>query len=75
MPHGFGEVDLRTAIVVTQSISRVNVFPSMKIDWGTCSSQLGHTTSWVCFRCHDESRKTHEGVTIREDCGSCHAIE
>ena len=64
-----------TAIGVTQAFYRHNVFPSMKIGWGTYSSQLGHTTSSGCFRCHDESHKTRDGVTIRQDCESCHAIE
>ena len=75
MPQGLEEVDLRTAIAVTQSVYRHNVFPSMKIDWGTYSSQLGHTTSLGCFRCHDENHKTRDGLTIRQDCESCHVIE
>ena len=45
MPQGLEEVDLRTAIAVTQSVYRHNVFPAMKIDWGTYSESLGHTTS------------------------------
>jgi hypothetical protein len=73
--QGFEEVDLRAAIAVTQSVYRHNVFPSMKIDWGSYSSQLGHTTASGCFRCHDESHKTRDGVTIRQDCESCHVIE
>ena len=75
LPHGFEEGDLRTAIGVTQALYRHNVFPSMMIGWGTCPSQLGHTTSSGCFRCHDENHKTRDGVTIRQDCESCHVIE
>jgi hypothetical protein len=74
-PQGFTESDLRTAIGVTQAIYRYNVFPSMKIGWGTYASQLGHTTSSGCFRCHDENHKTSDGTSIRQDCESCHAIE
>jgi hypothetical protein len=73
--QGFTEDDLRTAVGVTQALYRHNVFPSMKIGWGTYQSQLGHMTSTGCFRCHDESHKTKDGVTIRQDCESCHAIE
>jgi hypothetical protein len=74
-PHTFDEADLSRAIGVTQAIYRVNVFPSMKIGWGTYSNQLGHTLSTGCFRCHDESHKTKDGVAIRQDCEQCHAIE
>jgi hypothetical protein len=74
-PQGFTEDDLRTAVGVTQALYRHNVFPSMKIGWGTYPSQLGHMTSTGCFRCHDESHKTKDGLTIRQDCESCHAIE
>jgi hypothetical protein len=73
--NGVAEADLRQAITITQAIYRRNVFPSMKISWGTYANQLGHTVSTGCFRCHDESHKTKEGVTIRQDCESCHAIE
>ena len=73
--QGFTEDDLRQAIGVTQGIYRNNVFPSMKIGWGTYPIHLGHMTSNGCFRCHDDSHKTSDGVPIRQDCESCHAIE
>ena len=73
--HAFEEADLRQAIAVTQRIYRTNVFPSMKVGWGTYADQLGHTTSTGCFRCHDEGHKTMDGLTIRQDCELCHAIE
>ena len=31
-----------------------NVFPEMKITWGTYPNNLGHTDFNGCFRCHDE---------------------
>jgi hypothetical protein len=71
----FEEADLRQAIGVTQRLYRVNVFPSMKVTWGTYPNQLGHITSNGCFRCHDESHKTTTGVAIRQDCDMCHTIE
>jgi hypothetical protein len=74
-PRAFEEADLRQAIGVTQALYRNNVFPSMNIGWGTYANQLGHMVSSGCFRCHDESHKTRDGVTIRQDCESCHAIE
>ena len=75
LPHAFDEADLRKAIGVTQAIYRHNVFPSMKIDWGTYADQSGHTTSAGCFRCHDETHKTRDGLAIRQDCELCHTIE
>jgi hypothetical protein len=67
--------DLAQAIAVTQSIYRTNVFPAMKISWGTYKNQIGHTTANGCFRCHDESHKTKDGRTLGQDCESCHTIE
>jgi hypothetical protein len=75
LPHTFEEADLRQAIGVTQAIYRANVFPSMKVGWGTYADQMGHTTSTGCFRCHDESHKTMDGIAIRQECELCHAIE
>jgi hypothetical protein len=67
--------DLAQAIAVTQSIYRTNVFPAMKIGWGTYKNQIGHMTTNGCFRCHDDSHKTRDGRTLGQDCESCHTIE
>lgn len=74
-PRAYDEADLRRAIAVTQSIYRRNVFPSMKVGWGTYANQIGHTVSTGCFRCHDEGHKTTDGVAIRQECELCHTIE
>jgi hypothetical protein len=73
--HAFDEADLRRAIGVTQAIYRTNVFPSMKVGWGTYTTQIGHTVATGCFRCHDDSHKTTTGVAIRQDCELCHTVE
>lgn len=75
LPHAFEEADLRRAIRVTQALYRSNVFPSMKVGWGTYPNQIGHTVSTGCFRCHDEGHKTRDGVAIRQECELCHTIE
>jgi hypothetical protein len=75
LPHGFEEAELRRAIGVTQALYRQNVFPAMKITWGTYPDQSGHSTSPGCFRCHDDTHKTRDGLLIRQDCELCHAIE
>jgi len=69
------EAALRRAIAVFQNIYRSNVFPSMRIGWGTYPDHVGHTTSQGCFRCHDESHKSSDGRTIGQDCELCHSME
>lgn len=66
---------LQQAIEVTQNIYRTNVFPAMKIGWGTYNNQIGHMTTLGCFRCHDDNHKTAEGKVLGQECESCHTIE
>jgi hypothetical protein len=73
--EGVDEAALRQAIAVSQMIYRTNVFPAMKISWGTYPNRLGHTTSEGCFRCHDESHQTKDGRVLGQDCELCHSIE
>jgi NapC/NirT cytochrome c family, N-terminal region len=75
LPRGFEEAVLRRSIGVTQAIYRRNVFPEMNVTWGTYPNQIGHTTSNGCFRCHADTHKTRDGLTIKQDCESCHSIE
>ncbi len=49
-----------------------NVFPDLKVTWGTYPNNLGHTDFPGCFRCHDESHATADKKTITQDCGTCH---
>lgn len=49
-----------------------NVFPEMKITWGTYVNNIGHTDFIGCFRCHDEEHKSADGKTITQDCTACH---
>jgi NapC/NirT cytochrome c family, N-terminal region len=49
-----------------------NVFPEMRITWGTYVNNIGHTDSIGCFRCHDEQHTSPDGKTITQDCTSCH---
>lgn len=66
---------LQQAIAVTQNIYRMNLFPEMKVAWGTYNNQIGHVSSQGCFRCHDSNHKTRDGKVINQDCDSCHTIE
>jgi hypothetical protein len=62
------------AITATQSLYRANVFPTMKVTWGTYLDNVGHTTSTGCFRCHDGSHVARDGSAIDSDCSTCHEL-
>ncbi|MBK8792854.1 MAG: NapC/NirT family cytochrome c [Holophaga sp.] len=51
-----------------------NVFPQMKITWGTYPNHIGHQDSAGCFRCHDGTHNTKDGKMIAADCDTCHTI-
>jgi hypothetical protein len=51
-----------------------NVFPSMRLTWGTHPNNLGHNDSPGCFRCHDGSHTSADGQTIPNDCSTCHSM-
>ena len=45
------------AVAAFQDLYRRNVFPAMKVTWGTYRDNKGHMTSNGCFRCHDDDHK------------------
>jgi formate-dependent nitrite reductase cytochrome c552 subunit len=51
-----------------------NVFPDLKVTWGTYPDNLGHTDAPGCFRCHDDSHVAANKKTITNDCGTCHQM-
>ena len=51
-----------------------NVFPDLKVTWGTYKNNLGHTNAPGCFRCHDDQHTTADAKTITQDCASCHEV-
>jgi len=51
-----------------------NVFPAMKVSWGTYPNNIGHDPFPGCFRCHDEEHATAKGETITQDCSTCHSL-
>ena len=63
------------AITTVQDIYQHNVFPEMKVTWGTYLNNLGHMDSPGCFRCHDGSHTAPGGKTIPNDCDTCHAVK
>jgi formate-dependent nitrite reductase cytochrome c552 subunit len=51
-----------------------NVFPKMKVTWGTYKSNLGHEDAPGCFRCHDKKHVAEDGSKIGGGCKTCHSI-
>jgi hypothetical protein len=66
--------EVEHAIQVTQRLFGRNVFPKMKVTWGTHPNNIGHVDSPGCFRCHDDQHKTQDGRVIKQDCELCHDI-
>lgn len=57
------------------AIYGVNVFPFMKVTWGTHPNNLDHNAYPGCFRCHDGSHNTADGKkSITNDCSVCHNL-
>ena len=66
-----GSIDqqaLARTVGAVQELYRRNVFPAMKVTWGSYPNNMGHITSNGCFRCHDDSHEAKDGSTISGDC-------
>jgi nitrate/TMAO reductase-like tetraheme cytochrome c subunit len=51
-----------------------NVFPEMKVTWGTHPNHIGHMNYPGCFRCHDGDHTAKDGKAITQDCAACHNL-
>jgi len=67
---------LTRSIEGVRNAYRQNVFPNMKITWGTYVNHIGHGEDFDigCFRCHDDSHTSEDGQTISGDCNLCHSL-
>jgi nitrate/TMAO reductase-like tetraheme cytochrome c subunit len=69
----------RAGAAMAEAYSR-NVWPLMKIGWGTYPNNVGHPhrddprESPGCWRCHDEAHADASGKTISQDCTLCHEV-
>lgn len=66
--------DVQGAAEAVLRIYNRNVFPDLKVGWGTYADNLGHTESPGCFRCHDSSHTARDGNSITQDCNACHEL-
>lgn len=67
--------EIASAISAVQDIYGRNIFPDMKVTWGTYVNNLGHMDSPGCFRCHDGSHTSADGRSIPNDCSTCHELK
>ena len=65
---------VETAAQQVKAIYLRNIFPEMKITWGTHPNNIGHDDFLGCFRCHDGKHKAPDGRVINDDCSACHQI-
>ena len=55
--------DIQQAANTVLAIYNRNVFPELKVSWGTYANNLGHTDFPGCFRCHD---REHGSSAVRK---------
>jgi hypothetical protein len=65
---------VETAAQQVKAIYLRNIFPEMRITWGTHPNNIGHDDFLGCFRCHDGKHKAPDGRVINDDCSACHQI-
>jgi len=67
--------EVERAVTVTQRLYQRNVFPAMNVTFGTYPNNIGHMDFPGCFRCHDDSHRSKDGLTIGQDCETCHRFQ
>lgn len=70
--HAVDQTAVSNTVDALQRAYRHNLFPVMKVTWGTYPDNTGHTASPGCFRCHDGSHSAKDGSSISADCELCH---
>ena len=73
-----GPVDRQAVAAAARVLTELhgaNVFPAMRVTFGTYISNGGHTDADGCFRCHDDEHKAKDGSVIAQDCETCHREE
>ncbi|HMG88046.1 MAG TPA: NapC/NirT family cytochrome c [Terracidiphilus sp.] len=56
------------------TVFTTNVFPEMKVTWGTHPNHIGHMNYPGCFRCHDGDHVSNNGKSLTQDCSVCHNL-
>ena len=72
---GTRRADIESAGKGVLAVYERNVYPELKVTWGSYPTNLGHKSSPGCFRCHDRKHKTADrSHTIPKDCDTCHNV-
>lgn len=71
---GTSAADVERAGMALATVWGRNVYPELRINWGTYPNNLGHADFPGCFRCHDGSHTSSSGDTISQDCEACHHV-
>jgi len=66
--------DVKRAGEALATVWSRNVYPELRIQWGTYPNNLGHVDFPGCFRCHDGSHTSKAGDSISQDCEACHHV-
>jgi hypothetical protein len=72
--YGSRKAEIDEAVKAVLAIYDRNVFPQMKVTWGSYPNNLGHTDFPGCFRCHDGNHSAPDGKVIANDCNTCHQL-
>jgi hypothetical protein len=67
-------VDIEQAARILADVHNRNVFPDMRVGWGTYPDHIGHMDYPGCFRCHNDEHATESGEVISQDCETCHTL-
>jgi hypothetical protein len=65
---------IRRAGEALTAVFALNVFPEMRISWGTYPNNIGHMNSPGCLRCHDGDHASADGRVISAECDTCHTL-
>jgi NapC/NirT cytochrome c family protein len=65
---------IQGSIAALQQVYSTNVFPEMRISWGTYPNNIGHQDFPGCWRCHDDNHVSADGRKIPQDCSTCHDL-
>jgi nitrate/TMAO reductase-like tetraheme cytochrome c subunit len=72
--YGKNQAKVRKAAQAVADVYGKNVFPDMRVTWGTYPDNIGHTDFPGCFRCHDGNHVAEGGKTVTQDCSACHNL-
>jgi NapC/NirT cytochrome c family, N-terminal region len=67
--------EVSSAAKAVVAIYSENVFPKMKVTWGTYPDNLGHMNFPGCFRCHGTLHASNDpSKMVPQDCDTCHSV-